>query len=538
MGDLVKKLVAVMSVTAVSLLGVVTSRQVAEAVPVQPAASAVRAVAWSPCPEDDPVLGSLLKGLECGSLEVPLNYSKPKGEQIALALTRAKHTSTDAQYQGIVLLNRGQWPGGIGRDLPTRYATGTAGLPLDVAATYDWIGFDPRGVGASEPGITCDSSYIYPDQAQADPVPHSAAEERAWVTKARAYARSCGDKYGSTLKYLTTENGARDLDQVRQALGQDQINYLGYDYGSYLGSVYASLYPQRVRRMILDSVVQPSKVWYKADLVQNKAAEKRAKIFFGWIATYDSVYGLGTSEAAVEANYYKGLAAITKQPIDGKVGPNEYTDMFSVDVNRTYTWVAHAQMLADWVLRGDGTKLKANFTIPGYPHQNRQATYNASQCGDSPFPRDWAKWSADYTRSYKAGNTFMTWKDAWYNAPCAFWPTAAGKPVKIGRSGVNVLLVQPENDPVHSTGGAMQVHELFPDSRLVLERDGNNLGASLSANKNACLNTYVSDYLRDGTRPARTKGVDATCAPSALPVPTSAAAVAASQAFAQNPALS
>ncbi|MFD4413419.1 MULTISPECIES: alpha/beta fold hydrolase [unclassified Streptomyces] len=519
-----KKLALVTSVIVAGLLGSTVAPATAKdttATAKDTTAPAAESVAWSPCPATDPVLGALLKGLECGSIQVPLDYGKPDGQKITLALTRAKHTAPDAQYQGVVLLNRGQWPGGIGRDLPTRYAKGTTGLAQDVGAAYDWIGFDPRGVGASEPAVVCDSDYVYPGHAQPDPVPSTPAAEQEWADRARAYAKSCGDKYGDVLKHLSTKDAARDLDQMRIALGQEKITYFGTDWGTYLGSVYASMYPNRVRRMLLDSVVSPSGAWYQNNLDKNVTSEKNAKIFFTWVAKYDAVYHLGTTAAEVEAEYYKGQDALSAAPLDGKIGPAEWADVFEPVVYRSWTWLSRAQVLADWALRGDPTSLRANYSDPGFPHQNRHAMTNAVQCLDAHWPRDWNRWHTDYSRQYAAGNRFLTWTNAWYSAPCAFWPVPAQKAQKVGNSGVNVLLVQPEFDTAHGVAGANETHRLFPNSRLILEQGGHNVGAALSANNNACLNAYVSDYLRDGTRPASRSGVDATCEAAADPVPAS-----------------
>ena len=515
-GGLVKKLVVIAAAAATGLVGSVVSVSEAAAAPD---GATVDSITWSPCPDNDPLMGTLLKGLECGAFQVPLDHSQPDGQKITLQLTRAKHTSPDDQYQGIVLLNRGQWPGGIGRDLPTRYAKGTTGLPTEVGSTYDWIGFDPRGVGASEPMVTCDPNFIFPGHAQLDPVPQTAADEQAWVSMAREYAESCGSKYGDTLKYFSTKDTALDLDLIRQALGQERLNYLGYDYGTYIGSVYASMFPHRVRRMVLDSIVRPNGAWYQDNLDRNVAAEKRAKIFFAWMAKYDSVYHMGTTEAEVEAGYYQGMAKVREAPIDGKIGPAEYHDVFEVVAYRNYTWLNRAKILSDWVVRNDPTALKINFSEPGYPHLNRQAMVNANQCLDASWPLDWERWHNDYSQQYSAGNTFMTWSNAWYNAPCMFWPVPAGQPQQVGSRIVNILLVQPENDPANGVGGAYEVHELFPNSRLILELGGNNHGASLSANGNACLNSYVSAYLKDGTRPGSPGEVDAYCQANPDPVP-------------------
>jgi pimeloyl-ACP methyl ester carboxylesterase len=515
----VRKLKWVIPAVAAALVGTAVTPV---AVANDAAGPATGSVDWVPCAGGDPVLGDMLDGLECGTVQVPLDYDAPEGRQISLALTRAKHTVPDSEYKGVVILNRGQWPGGIGRDLPTRYAQGTTGLAQDVGAAYDWIGFDPRGVGASEPAVVCDVDYIDPGHAQPDPVPGTRAAEQEWVNRARAYADSCGAEYGDVLRHLSTEDAARDLDRMRIALGQEKITYFGTDWGTYLGSVYATLFPQRVKRMVLDSVVRPSTVGYRNSLSKNELFERNANIFFAWVAKYDSVYGLGTTANKVKANYYKGRDALKTAPLDGKIGPMEWADIFEPVVYRSWTWLSRAEVLSDWVVRKDPASLRAAFSPPGFPHQNRHAMTNAVNCLDGPWPRDWNRWSKDHWRQYNAGDRILTWPNAWYNAPCAFWPQPArNKPFAVGNNHVSVLLVQPQFDTAHGTLGAVETHKLFPNSRLVLERGGHNVGAALSANNNTCLNKYVGDFFRDGTRPASKKGIDAVCQASADPVPAS-----------------
>ncbi|MDC2959412.1 alpha/beta fold hydrolase [Streptomyces gilvifuscus] len=485
-------------------------------------AVAAGSIDWVPCPDSDPVLGNLLKGLECGTVQVPLDYAHPEGRQISLALTRAKHTVPDSDYKGVVILNRGQWPGGIGRDLPTRYATGTTGLAKDVGTAYDWIGFDPRGVGASGPALVCDTDYVDPGHALPNPVPATAADEQQWVARARSYAASCEEKYGDVLAHLSTQDAARDLDRMRIALGQDKITYFGTDWGTYLGSVYATLFPDHLQRMVLDSVVRPSGVGYRNSLRKNVLTERNAQIFFTWVAKYDTVYHLGTTEAEVEAKYYAAQDALAAAPLDGRIGAAEWADVFEPVVYRSWTWLSRAKVLSDYVVRKDPASLRATWTLPGFPHQNRQAMNDAANCTDGPWPLNWKRWHQDYTRQYNAGSRFLTWTNAWYSAPCAFWPQPAPKtPMKVGNDQVDVLLVQPQYDTAHGTAGAVETHRLFPNSRLVLEKGGHNVGAALSANNNPCLNTYVGDFFRDGTRPAAKKGIDAVCQASNDPVPAS-----------------
>jgi pimeloyl-ACP methyl ester carboxylesterase len=243
-------------------------------------AAGLAKIAWRPCPKKDPVEGAALRGLQCATLRVPLDYGNPRGRKITLALARAKHTAR--RSQGVVLLNRGG-PGAHGRDLAALFSQA---LPKDVASQYDWIGVDARGVGASKPALVCDTTYQNPGRARPDVVPANAAEERAWLARVQAYTADCRRKYGSVLPHMGTRNWVRDMEAIRIALKQRRINYFGYSYGTYLGAAYATAYPDRVRRMVLDSVVRPSGVWYRNNLDQNVAFEKRIQSFFAWVAEH------------------------------------------------------------------------------------------------------------------------------------------------------------------------------------------------------------------------------------------------------------
>lgn len=473
-------------------------------------------ILWAPCQE------VRLLGMECGTLSVPLDHDNPSGQAINLSLTRIRHTSPDSEFQGAVLLNRGQWPGSFGRDLPPRFAGGSNGLAADVAATYDWIGFDPRGVGASEPRLACDPTYLSPGYARPDYAIPTAEQERQWLAAAKRFADSCGAKYGETLNYLGTEDAARDIDLIRQGLGLEQINYYGYDYGSYLGSVYASLFPDRVRRMVVDGVVGPTGTSYANSLLQDVAFEVRVREWFAWIARHDDVYHLGSSRKLVEANYYEGMNALRDAPIDGNLGPAEYDDIFLVNAYRTFVWDYHATVLADWVLRQDATGLRANFLpVVQAPGQNTFAMIQAVQCRDSIWPRNWTRWRRDARILFGLGAKYRVWSNMWQNAPCLFWPVEGDStPVRVGAASPDILMVQTQFDGATPTGGALATHLRFPNSRFVLETGGVFHGASLTANGNTCLNDLVSAYLRDGTRPAAAWGIDQTCAAPPRPVPT------------------
>ncbi|WP_037834943.1 alpha/beta fold hydrolase, partial [Streptomyces sp. NRRL S-481] len=183
-----------------------------------------------------------------------------------------------------------------------------------------------RGVGASRPALDCEPGHFAP--VRPDSVPTSPAVEKANLARAKSFADSCRKKYAHLLPYIDTTSAARDLDAIRQALGAGRLNYFGYSYGTYLGAVYARLFPERVRRLVLDSVVDPTDVWYDANQYQNLAFNDRHRAFLAWVARHDETYGLGTDPERVEVKWYAMRAALAKKPAGGVVGPAELEDTY------------------------------------------------------------------------------------------------------------------------------------------------------------------------------------------------------------------
>ncbi|WP_289008216.1 alpha/beta hydrolase [uncultured Thermomonospora sp.] len=491
-----------------------------------PAAAQAHApsIAWRPCPAHDPHLGDALKGLECARLSVPLDHTRPNGRRITLALTRARHTA--ARFRGAVLLNRGG-PGAAGRDLPALF---TRALPKDVAASYDWIGFDPRGVGASRPALVCDTWPLHRGRARPDTVPRSRAAERELRKRAKRFADACARKYRDLLPYMGTRNWVEDLEAIRVALGHKKISYFGYSYGTYLGAAYATAYPGRVRRMVLDSVVRPSGVWYANNLAQNVAFEKRIRAFFGWVARHDGIYRLGGTAREVERAYYAVRRKVTAKPIGGRIGPAELDEIFLTTGYSDLQWGTYARALSDYAVRGNPGALRALWKAPDRDSDNTYTMYLATECRDAAWPRDWSIWRRDAKRQYRAGNRFETWNNIWYNAPCAYWRAPGGPPPRVGRvRGVPpILLVHATEDAATPYPGALETHRLLPSSRLVVQRGGGNHGLSLGGDR--CINQAVVAYLRSGALPPGRRGVDLTCPAPPPPAPDSAASRARSAA--------
>ncbi|MFD3324960.1 alpha/beta hydrolase [Streptomyces sp. NPDC058701] len=447
--------------------------------------------------------------LQCASLKVPLDHDRPGGRQISLALTRVPHTA--ASSQGPLLVNPGG-PGGSGRALAGFVASA---LPQDVAAQYDVIGFDPRGVGKSEPVLDCAAGHFKP--ARPDSVPRDAATERANLERVRSFAESCGTRHADVLPHVGTVSAARDIEAVRTALGAERISYFGYSYGTYLGAVYAKLHPGRVHRLVLDSVVDPAGVWYEDNLAQDRAFDARHKAFLAWVAKYDATYRLGTDPEEVEERWYAMRESLRAAPAGGKVGPAELEDTYMPGGYYDGYWPNLAEAFAAYARDGDPKPLVAAYERFGAVEPsagNGYSVYTAVQCRDSAWPKNWNRWRADMWRTH-AEAPFMTWNNAWYNAPCAFWPTESLRAPDVTNADLPpALLLQATEDAATPFGGALSMRDRLKGSALVVEEGGGNHGIALSGNK--CLDEKVAAYLRTGT------AADATCPARPAPKPATA----------------
>src|SRR5690349_22305729 len=281
--------------------------------PVVPAHSTLR---WHACTGQAAQQGVP----DCTTLSVPVDYAKPGGRRISLALDMVPATAPRSQQQGVLLVNPGG-PGGSGLPLAAEVAQG---LSPGVAAQYDIVGFDPRGVGSSVPALSCDPGFFA--GVRPNYIPASHAAEQVLINRAKTYATDCGKKYGWLLPYMTSQDAARDMDAIRAAFGVSKINYYAFSYGTYLGQVYATLFPDRVRRMVLDSVVDPTGVWYTDNVDQDYAFQGRMEAFFAWVAKYDGTYHLGRTPAQVQAAWYKARNRLLAHRVTGPIGADERSE--------------------------------------------------------------------------------------------------------------------------------------------------------------------------------------------------------------------
>jgi pimeloyl-ACP methyl ester carboxylesterase len=459
-----------------------------------------------------------LAGLECASLQVPLNYADPGGRKITIALSMVPATAPASQQQGVMLVN----PGGPGE--PGRSWAGyvASGVSPQVRADYDIVGFDPRGVGGSSPALSCDPTFF--QGVRPDYIPANAAAEQVLINRAKEYAAGCEQRFGWFLPYETTVNTARDLDQIRQAMGVEQLTYYGFSYGTYLGQVYGTLFPDRVRRMVLDSTVDPAGAWYADNISQDYAFQGRLEAFFAWIAQYDSTYHLGSTSVQVQAAYYEIRAKLEKSPIDGPdgpmIGPDELDDTILLGGYLNALWPGFAQALSQYLNQANSAGLVSAYQHYGAQNENAFAVYNAVECGDVNWPRNWAKWQSDTLRVYQTA-PFEAWDNAWFNAACAFWPVSGpSEPFQVdGAKLPPVLMLQGTLDAATPYAGAQDARKLLPTARMVVVTGSGNHGQSLEFPPDACVQNYLNSYLASGALPEKPGLVNATCAPVPDPTP-------------------
>ena len=498
--------------------GAYGGRAEAYGVTVAAARAAKAGIDWAACPAD----WGFESPIVCGYVTVPVDYAKPNGKKIKIAVDRIGNTGTAAERQGALIYNPGG-PGGSGMRFPRRVTTKNA-IWADTAKAYDFVGFDPRGVGHSAP-ISCVDPQEFVKAPKADPVPDTEADKTAQRKLAKEYAQGCVERTGrAMLSQMTTANTARDIDIIRAALGEKKLNYLGVSYGTYLGAVYATLFPTHVRRMIVDSVVNPARdqIWYQNNLDQDVAFQGRWDDWEAWVAKYDSVYHLGDTPAKVQAGWETLRATAKANPIGGVVGPAELLGFFQSAPYYDSSWATVAGVWSKYAA-GDTQALvdaaapDLTDTAGNISSENGNAVYTAVECTDAKWPTSWKKWDRDNTALH-AKYPFLTWSNAWMNLPCATWGVPQQTPVEVrtGKGLPKVLIVQSTRDAATPYSGAVELHHRLKGSELITEKDAGSHG--VTGLVNSCINDRVTAYLVSGTL----DGKDVTCTPHATPVPPAA----------------
>lgn len=476
-----------------------------------------------------PAAEGLPPSIKCATVSVPLDYAHPEGKQIKLTVSRTKATKKAeprrgkaVKRQGALVFNPGG-PGGSGMYFPM---VGMLPEWKRIAAAYDLVGYAPRGVGRSAP-ISCQDPKKYAKAPTQSPTHPDAAYKLKRIKQAKAYAEGCVERSGKAVRHYTSLNNARDLDVLRAALGEKKLTFMGASYGTYFGSVYASLFPSHVRRMVFDSAVDPDpeQIWYRNNLDQSAAFEHRWADFRTWVAKHDKTYHLGKTPEAVMESYEKVRAKLAVKPAGGKVGPGQLQSAYLQAGYYDDYWPTRASALSAYLKGNPKPLIEQASPEPkaAKEQENGNAVYTAVECNDAPWPTDFETWDRDNSDLARSA-PFETWDNAWMNLPCAYWPAPRQQPVDVRTEEGELaptLILAAERDAATPYAGAKELNRRLRGSVLVTERDAGTHGVGGGPNK--CINGHLEAYLLEGKLPVRR----AACAPHKEPEPLSGARAAA-----------
>ncbi|SDM73756.1 alpha/beta hydrolase [Allokutzneria albata] len=456
-------------------------------------------VKWGECPA-----GVHAPGMQCANLDVPLDHRKPDGQKIHVAISRLA-SKNPAKRRGVLLTNPGG-PGGFGLDFPALLAA--LGLPQSVLDSYDIIGFDPRGVGRSTP-VTCNLTQDQQYRGNVPPYARDAAEVAKHAEQAKIFAKQCAEsKTAYMLPHTTTANTARDMDRIREALGEKKISFIGYSYGTHLGAVYATLFPQRGDRVVLDSSLVPAGLDAEGGRLFARGLEDRFPDFATFAAAHPE-YGLGSTPEQVRAKYSDLAARLDRAPVQGVDGSAFRLLTFGY----TYSDGQFPALVETW------RALDKDKPLPPTPApqdlDNKVSSHHYVICNDSRWPRSVESYQRDVAADRVRYPLFGA--AAANIRPCAFWQSEPLEPpVRVGDRGPsNVLIAQNTRDPGTPLVGAQQMRRALGDRARMVTADQGGHGVYVFA-PNKCANDAVTAFLTEGKRPAR----DIVCA--AEPVSASA----------------
>ncbi|MFE9974525.1 alpha/beta hydrolase [Streptomyces hirsutus] len=492
--------------------GADTDADGAAAIPAVPAALSKQKPDWAACPAPSAAQGGgekpedLPDGTtwQCATMKAPLDYAKPDGRTIDIALVRAKAAKDSGKKSlGSLVFNFGG-PGGAG--VPTLPAFAAEDY-LELHKRYDLVSFDPRGVGDSA-GVKCLDDKAMDAWAAQDSTPDDAAEEKALTLGTSAYARACESNSGAVLEHVGTQEAARDLDLMRQVLGDEKLNYFGISYGTQLGGVYAHLFPKNVGRTVLDAVVDPTQDSATGILSQTKGFESALQNFLKDCVKQDECFFEGKDPARGEKEITELLESLDAKPLpaedddrvltQGQAGMGIIAALYSQD---SWSWLSLA--LED-AKKGEGGGLL--WLSDMYADRN-DGVYSTSgpantavSCADSKDRFTVEDVHQQLPEFRKASSVFGD-MIAWMLLACTDWPVgghASTVDVKADGAGP-VLVIGNTGDPATPYEGAKKMADALGEGvgvHLTVEGEGHG-----TYGVNKCLTRIVDEYLLDGTVP-------------------------------------
>ncbi len=438
------------------------------------------------------------KEWECGKLPVPLDYGKPDGEKIELALIRNVARKKQDRI-GSLVFNFGG-PGG----------SGVAGLPSladeydKLHARYDLVSFDPRGVGESA-GVRCQSDKELDAAFQIDGTPDDDAELRETLASNKAYIEACAKNSSKVLPHVDTVSAARDLDRIRAALGEEKLHYFGISYGTELGAVYAHLFPKNVGRTVLDAVVDPTQDPLQGSIGQTKGFQLALD---NYLKDCGSSGGSGgcPSQGEITA-LLKKLDANPLPTAQGrKLTQDEAVNGIAAALYSKDTWKYLTAGLQEAMRKGTGNTLLLLFDSisgrsPDGRYNNLQAANRAISCADA----EQRYTVADVKQrlpEFRAASPVFGESAAWSLLACTDWPVK-GKwktPDVSAEGSAPIVVIGNAGDPATPVAGAERMAERLGRSvGVLLTVKGEGHG---TYGVNACATKAVNAHLLEGRAPA------------------------------------
>ncbi len=441
-------------------------------------------------------------GDRCANLKVPLDYARPTGRAISISVLKVPALDKK-QRLGSMVVNPGG-PGASGVDYAAA-ATTVYGKALRKA--YDIVGFDPRGVARSTP-VTCGSDAQLNALVQSDPDPDTAAERRHADRLVRALGERCLRDSGALARHVSTVEVAKDMDILRAAVGDTTLTYFGASYGTFIGSTYAQLFPQRVGRMVLDGALDPASSTLEVNLVQAHGFERALRAYVGACVSRDGCFLGTTVDAGVRRiGAFLQQTEVTPLPTSSGRRLTGGDAMYGVwqPLYSKSLWPVLDKALQGG-FSGDGSVLMAladyylDRDSSGRFKDNTFEVFNAINCLDrddgvpsSAIPRY-------LPRFEKASPTFGAAFAASLSV-CTVWPVHSGRePEPVRAPGTPpILVVGTTRDPATPLVWARALARQLPKGVLVT-RDGD--GHTGYGQGSRCTDDTVERYLVSGIVPS------------------------------------
>jgi pimeloyl-ACP methyl ester carboxylesterase len=438
------------------------------------------------------------KGFQCARLLVPFDYRRPAWRRFSLPVIRLAATDP-AQRIGSLVVNPGG-PGGSGISYALQARSEIA---APVRARFDIVGFDPRGVGASEPALHCLTGPQLDTYFSTNENLTGASPLASVVAEARLFARGCEHESGALLPWVGTPNAARDMDVLRAALGDAKLTYLGKSYGTYLGTWYAQLFPSHVRALVLDGAIDPGSSSLRMNIVQGQGFEVALRAFVAdCVARVGCPVGRGSVAAGVariqalinRATAHPLVNNLSNQRADGALLLNGIaTALYS----QAY-WPTLREALTS-AFGGDATVLVELANALWERNATGQYTNLADanmavECLDRPWPSALARWRAAAATAARAAPAFGA-SIMWGSLPCAYWPVRSAPLPSIRAAGAPpILVIGNERDPATPYRWAQALAGDLK-SGVLLGWDGNGHTAYMMGS--SCVDGLVNRYLVD-----------------------------------------